>query len=57
MAVCVRAHRVPLDRLQPSTSSPVLRPQEHALSLYAVCKRENCEHRPAPKVNIRHSQG
>ena len=28
--------------------------QEHALSLYAVCKRENCEHRPAPKVNIRH---
>ena len=31
--------------------------QEHALSLYAVCKRENCEHRPAPKVNIRHSQG
>jgi len=31
--------------------------QEHALSLYAVCKRENCEHRPAPKINIRHSQG
>jgi Fur family ferric uptake transcriptional regulator len=31
--------------------------QEHALSLYAVCKRENCEHRPAPKVNIRHSPG
>ena len=29
--------------------------QEHALSLYAVCKRENCEHRPAPKVNIRQS--
>ena len=28
--------------------------QEHALSLYAVCKRENCEHRPAPKVNVRH---
>ena len=28
--------------------------QEHALSLYAVCKRENCEHRPAPKVNPRH---
>ena len=27
--------------------------QEHALSLYAVCKRENCEHRPAPKVNVR----
>ena len=24
--------------------------QEHALSLYAVCKRENCEHRPAPKA-------
>ena len=22
--------------------------QEHALSLYAVCTRENCEHRPAP---------
>ena len=29
--------------------------QEHALSLYAVCKRENCEHRPAPKVNLRQS--
>jgi Fur family ferric uptake transcriptional regulator len=29
--------------------------QEHALSLYAVCKRENCEHRPAPKVNVRQS--
>ena len=28
--------------------------QEHALSLYAVCTRENCEHRPAPKVNPRH---
>ena len=28
--------------------------QEHALSLYAVCTRENCEHRPAPKVNLRH---
>ena len=28
--------------------------QEHALSLYAVCKRENCEHRPAAKVNVRH---
>src|SRR3954451_19192910 len=27
--------------------------QEHALSLYAVCKRENCEHRPAPKINPR----
>lgn len=27
--------------------------QEHALSLYAVCKRENCEHRPAGKVNPR----
>ena len=27
--------------------------QEHALSLYAVCKRENCEHRPAPKVHQR----
>ena len=27
--------------------------QEHALSLYAVCKRENCEHRPAPKVHTR----
>jgi Fur family ferric uptake transcriptional regulator len=25
--------------------------QEHALSLYAVCKRENCEHRPPPKVH------
>jgi Fur family ferric uptake transcriptional regulator len=23
--------------------------QEHALSLYAVCTRENCEHRPAPR--------
>jgi len=23
--------------------------QEHALSLYAVCKRENCEHKPPPK--------
>ena len=23
--------------------------QEHALSLYAVCKRENCEHKPAAK--------
>ena len=31
--------------------------QEHALSLYAVCKRENCEHRPAPKLNPRHSPG
>ena len=28
--------------------------QEHALSLYAVCTRENCEHRPAPKINPRH---
>ncbi|HEY8973966.1 MAG TPA: ferric iron uptake transcriptional regulator [Burkholderiaceae bacterium] len=28
--------------------------QEHALSLYAVCTRENCEHRPAPKVHPRH---
>ena len=28
--------------------------QEHALSLYAVCTREKCEHRPAPKVNPRH---
>ena len=31
--------------------------QEHALSLYAVCKRENCEHRPPPKANLRHPQG
>ena len=31
--------------------------QEHALSLYAVCTRENCEHRPAPKVNPRHHHG
>jgi Fur family ferric uptake transcriptional regulator len=31
--------------------------QEHALSLYAVCKRENCEHRPAPKVNPRQHHG
>ncbi|HEY9029022.1 MAG TPA: ferric iron uptake transcriptional regulator [Burkholderiaceae bacterium] len=28
--------------------------QEHALSLYAVCTRENCEHRPAPKAHPRH---
>ncbi|MBW8756590.1 MAG: ferric iron uptake transcriptional regulator [Burkholderiales bacterium] len=28
--------------------------QEHALSLYAVCTRENCEHRPAPKAHSRH---
>ena len=28
--------------------------QEHALSLYAVCTRENCEHRPAPKIHPRH---
>ena len=28
--------------------------QEHALSLYAVCTRENCEHRSAPKVNPCH---
>ena len=28
--------------------------QEHALSLYAVCKRENCEHRPPPKLHARH---
>jgi Fur family ferric uptake transcriptional regulator len=31
--------------------------QEHALSLYAVCKRENCEHRPPPKGVARHSPG
>jgi Fur family ferric uptake transcriptional regulator len=24
--------------------------QEHALSLYAVCQRQNCEHRPAGKT-------
>ena len=28
--------------------------QEHALSLYAVCQRANCEHRPIPKVHHRH---
>ena len=31
--------------------------QEHALSLYAVCQRENCEHRPPPKAGGRLSQG
>src|ERR1700712_5045087 len=31
--------------------------QEHALSLYAECKRENCEHRPLPKAHMRHSHG
>ena len=31
--------------------------QEHALSLYAVCKRENCEHRPAPKAHLRNPHG
>ncbi len=36
--------------------------QEHALSLYAVCQRENCEHRPVGKVpgqrnNPGHSHG
>ena len=25
--------------------------QDHSLALYAVCKRENCEHRPPPKVH------
>ena len=28
--------------------------QEHTLSLHAVCKRENCEHRPPPKSHARH---
>jgi Fur family ferric uptake transcriptional regulator len=28
--------------------------QEHALSLYAVCQRENCEHRPITKGHHRH---
>ena len=28
--------------------------QEHTLSLHGVCKRENCEHRPPPKVHTRH---
>ena len=28
--------------------------QEHTLSLHAVCKRENCEHRPPPKAHGRH---
>ena len=28
--------------------------QEHALSLYAVCKRENCEHKPPAKGGHRH---
>ena len=31
--------------------------QEHALSLYAECKRENCEHRPAPKAHLRQPHG
>ena len=30
--------------------------QEHALSLYAVCMRENCEHRPAGKIHPRGQQ-
>jgi len=28
--------------------------QEHTLSLHGVCKRENCEHRPPPKMHGRH---
>jgi Fur family ferric uptake transcriptional regulator len=31
--------------------------QEHALSLYAECKRENCEHRPLPKAHMRQPHG